>query len=238
MAAAIASLSAIESVDALHEVKNFAAAFEAACSGVSADGGADCANVELLWRSARAHYDASGDPDIGGALDAESCLREGLALSVRAKGADPEHWGGHKWEAICLAGLTPFISKKEAIGNSYHIRASLDRAREILPTDATINHALGSWCFRVANLGWAQRALANTFLATVPTSTNEEALVFFEAAAASYSAIHTCIAAADVCEKLRKTDDAQGWLRRAVEQEAVGVVENAQQAEAAARLKA
>ena len=226
-------------VDERHSVKDFSGAYAAAQRGVELHGGLECVDVELLWRSARAHYDAHSDSSCGGASrEPETLLREGIALSQRAIDADGAHWGGHKWCAICLGSLNSFgLSLRERIVNSWSIREHLDKAHDILPSDATINHAIGVWCFEVASLGWVERGLANTFVSTLPSASFDEALSYFEIAAASWASIHTCVKAADACEKLGRKTDAQEWLRRACAQEATGESEAEAQREARRRLK-
>lgn len=236
------ALSACNIIDASHSVKDFTGAFATAKLGLKQNGGIECRDVELLWRGARAYYDAHSDSAVAASgsdgRDAQALLHEALALARRAIDADGDHWGGHKWLGICLGSLNSFdISNKERIVNSWAIREHLDKALAILPSDATINHAIGVWCFEIASLGWAQRVLANTFVSTVPTASYEEALSYFEVAAASWVSLHTCVKAADTCEKLGRNAEAQEWLRRALVLEAAGEADTSAQNEAQRRLK-
>ncbi|KAM4543883.1 regulator of microtubule dynamics protein 1 [Fundulus diaphanus] len=138
----------------------------------------DSDDAEFLWRLARASRDLSMLPDTDGGRK-KQLVFEAFEYAKRALERDDKCFAAHKWYAICLSDTGEFEGVKVKIGNSFIIRAHLERAVELNPKDATSLHILGYWCFAFAELPWYQRKVAAVIFSTPPTSTFEEALEFF-----------------------------------------------------------
>ena len=134
---------------------------------------------ELAWRVARAHHDKAED-GAEAARDAglkEKLLRDGLAVAESAKAASGSGYA-LKWYAILLGRLGDFLSTKEKVGNSYKIKEALEAAAGLLPQDASIQTALGQWCYKVASISWIERNVAKALFGAPPESSYAEALGF------------------------------------------------------------
>ncbi|KAK2110398.1 Regulator of microtubule dynamics protein 1 [Saguinus oedipus] len=70
---------------------------------------------------------------------------------------------------------------KVKIANAYIIKEHFNRAIELNPKDATSIHLMGIWCYTFAEMSWYQR-IAIMLFASLPSSTYEEALVYFHKA--------------------------------------------------------
>ncbi|XP_077349106.1 regulator of microtubule dynamics protein 1 isoform X1 [Lithobates pipiens] len=136
---------------------------------------------ELLWRFARASRDlahiSKTPPDVKKRLVYESrdLAKKALELNESCSPA-------HKWYGICLSDVGDYEGIKVKIGNSYIIRDHFQRAIELNPKDATTIHLMGLWCYGFAELPWYQTKIAAALFASPPSSTFEEALVYFEKA--------------------------------------------------------
>jgi tetratricopeptide (TPR) repeat protein len=165
--------SAISTADELiakHDVKT---AYELMEKVTAAEGGlltGSPADVELLWRHARAAYlmgkEVQGDARKALYEQASNQIQKALAIS--ANGA-VQKWGG-----IILGGLGEFKATKEKIADAYKIKEHFEKALELIPNDATVHHCLGTWCFQILQIGMIERAAAKVIFGTPPTSTYEE----------------------------------------------------------------
>lgn len=45
------------------------------------------------------------------------------------------------------------MSTKEMIGNAFKIKEFFDSADNLSKDDPTVKHALGKWCYKIANIG-------------------------------------------------------------------------------------
>jgi tetratricopeptide (TPR) repeat protein len=142
--------------------------------------GADTDEADVAWRVARAHHDKAQDSEEAANDPAlkEHLLREGLAIAEAAKASGSGY--ALKWYAILLGRLGDFLPTKEKVGNSYKIRESLESAAELLPEDASVQTALGQWCFKVASISWIERNVAKALFGAPPESTFDEALRYLE----------------------------------------------------------
>ena len=185
--------------------------------------GADASDDELAWRIARAHHDKAEDSAevAGNAALKEKLLRAGLAIAETAKDASGSGYS-LKWYAILLGRLGDFLPTKEKVGNSYKIKESLERAAVLLPSDPSIQTALGQWCYKVASISWIERNVAKALFGEPPESSYEEALAYVvkshELRASKKAALY-----AGLCHaKLKAKSEAADWLERCLALESVG----------------
>ncbi|KAM9308411.1 regulator of microtubule dynamics protein 1 [Gastrophryne carolinensis] len=136
---------------------------------------------ELLWRLARASRDlaqlSKTAPD-----EKKRLVYESRDLAKRALELNESCSAAHKWYGICLSDVGDYEGIKVKIGNSYIIRDHFQRAIELNPKDATTIHLIGVWCYMFADLPWYQSKIAAALFAAPPSSTFEEALIYFEKA--------------------------------------------------------
>ncbi|XP_053571151.1 regulator of microtubule dynamics protein 1 isoform X2 [Bombina bombina] len=136
---------------------------------------------ELLWRFARAARDMSQlskiTPD-----EKKRLIYESFEYVKKALEKNESNSAAHKWYAICLSDVGDYEGIKVKVGNAYIIREHFQRAIELNPKDATAIHLIGLWCYSFADLPWYQTKIASALFATPPSSTFEEALIYFEMA--------------------------------------------------------
>ncbi|KAK2094091.1 Regulator of microtubule dynamics protein 1 [Saguinus oedipus] len=114
-------------------------------------------DAELLWRSAWASHDVT---------QLSRTSEEEKKLLV--------------YEALDDVGDYEGIKVK--IANAYIIKEHFDKAIELNPKDATSIHLMGIRCYTFAEMPWYQRRIAIMLFASPPSSTYEEALVYFHRA--------------------------------------------------------
>ncbi|XP_056378263.1 regulator of microtubule dynamics protein 1 isoform X2 [Hyla sarda] len=141
----------------------------------------DSTDAEILWRLARASRDlaqlSKTPPD-----DKKRLVYEAREFAKKALEINESCSAAHKWYAICLSDVGDYEGMKVKIGNAYIIRDHFQRAIELNPNDATTIHLIGVWCYTFADLPWYQNKIAAALFATPPSSTFDEALIYFEMA--------------------------------------------------------
>ena len=149
-------------------------------------------------------------------------LRDGLAIAEGLK--DGRRGGGYalKWYAILLGRLGDFLPTKEKVGNSYKIKESLEGAAELLPEDASVQTALGQWCYKVASISWIERGVASALFGSPPESSYEEALGFVKASYAIRPSKKASLYAGLCCMELKEKEEAAEWLDKCLGLETAG----------------
>lgn len=164
----------IATADALHAANDHDALFDLLK-------GADTQDVDLAWRIARAYHDKAEESAAAAADKAlkEALLRDGLSIAEASKEATGSGYA-LKWYGILLGRLGDFLPTKEKIGNSYKIKEALEGAAALLPEDASVQTALGQWCYKVASISWIERNVAKTLFGDPPecASGDTQTLVF------------------------------------------------------------
>jgi len=180
-------------------------------------------NAELLWRLARALYqDAHQKPD--DKVEQKALLEKAYDVAQQVITVNEDHWGGHKWSGIILGSLGDFKASKDKIASAFTVKSFFLRAEDLAPDDATIQHALGKWCFTVANISWLERQSASVLIATPPTSSYEEALEHLNKChqlAANNPAFQgvvtlNCFLIAQCYEGLKKFPEAKEWYQKCI----------------------
>eukprot|EP00928_Gymnodinium_smaydae_P090313 TRINITY_DN74140_c0_g1_i1.p1 TRINITY_DN74140_c0_g1~~TRINITY_DN74140_c0_g1_i1.p1 ORF type:complete len:278 (-),score=44.18 TRINITY_DN74140_c0_g1_i1:57-836(-) len=132
-------------------------------------------DAKFLWRLARACFDMQ-DCKLTDKDWCEEWLRKGIAASERACKADPECGLAHKWAAIMLGTLNPYVGMSEKIENGHRVKEHADKASKLRPEDATVFIILAEFCMAVANVSWLERKAAALIFGSPPESTWDEAL--------------------------------------------------------------
>lgn len=141
----------------------------------------DSNDAELLWRLSRASRDLAqlSKTDKN---DKKRLIYESRDFAKKALEINESCSAAHKWYGICLSDVGDYEGMKVKIGNAYIIRDHFQRAIQLNPKDATTIHLIGVWCYMFADLPWYQKKIAAALFATPPSSTFDEALVYFEMA--------------------------------------------------------
>ena len=112
----------------------------------------------------------------------------------------------HKWFAVTLGARGEFVPTNEKIQNGFIFKEHIDKAISLNPTDGSLHHLLGRFCFevslcfgdvtliegvqnvkrdfflQVSSLSWIERKVAATLFSSPPTSSYGEALIHFQTA--------------------------------------------------------
>lgn len=177
----------------------------------------DDKNLEVLWRLAKTHYQLYETTPKEEVEKKKEHLETGLGMALRAIDINPNHFGGHKWAAICYAPMGAYLTGKDQVQTAHKIKEHAQKAYELNPNDAANLYTLGMWAQDIANIGFMTRSLAAVFVGSLPKSTNEEALDWLtKSAQVDPNFTRALIAAGDVCVKLGKKKDAKEWYNKAV----------------------
>ena len=206
--------SLIEQADSLHGDKDVVGLFELLV-------GADASNDDIAWRIARAHHDKA-EETVGDDAAKEKLLRDGLKVAEESMARSDKNGFAIKWYAILLGRLGDFLPTKEKVANSYKIKDALEASAKLLPEDASIQTALGQWCFKVAGISFIERNAAKLLFGSPPSSSYEEALKYVEASYALRPSKKAALFAALCNDKLKKRAEAKDWASKCVSLESFG----------------
>ncbi|XP_069813498.1 regulator of microtubule dynamics protein 1 [Dendropsophus ebraccatus] len=141
----------------------------------------DSNDAEILWRLSRASRDLAQLSKTA-PNDKKRLVYEARDFANKALEINESCSAAHKWYAICLSEVGDYEGMKVKIGNAYIIRDHFQRAIKLNPKDATTIHLIGVWCYTFAELPWYQKKIAAALFAAPPSSTFDEALIYFEMA--------------------------------------------------------
>jgi tetratricopeptide (TPR) repeat protein len=134
-------------------------------------------NYEALWKTSRAIVDIA---DIIPATDKDIKERqlkmytEATALAKKATAANPNDTWGHFQLAAANGKRLLLLGKKEQIDASKAVRAEIDKALELDPTNHLAYHALGRWHRRMDEIGGVKRLLGGLFYGSIPKGSYAE----------------------------------------------------------------
>lgn len=134
-------------------------------------------DVEILWRLSRALHHMSKQQCHN--EEKKRYVFEGYDLIVKALQLNDSHYAVHKWYAIFLDTRAAYDGIKARVTQLPNVKNHLLKAVELNPKDATTLYILGYWCYNISSMPWYQRKIASAIFATPPTSSFEEALVYF-----------------------------------------------------------
>ena len=200
----------LKKADQLHNDENVAECFSTLDAAVAKGE----KNAEVLWRLGRACYSMANESSDKAEKQAQ--IERGLKLVEEAAAADGNNWAIQKWHGIMLGSMGDFVSTKEKIGNAYVIKEKFLKAAELKPDDATIQHALGKWCWSVLQVGMLERGIAATLFASPPSSTYEECEGFLlKSHELDSQQIYNNLLMGDLKYQQRKWGEAYKWFAQA-----------------------
>ena len=129
------------------------------------------ANYEALWKASRAIVDLA---DVIPAKDADikdrqkKMYTEATGLAKKAVAANPNDTWGHFQLAAANGKRLLLLGKKEQIDASKAVRAEIDKAIELDPTNHLAYHALGRWHRRMDEIGGAKRFFGSIVYGSIP----------------------------------------------------------------------
>ncbi len=129
------------------------------------------ANYEALWKASRAIVDIA---DVIPATDKDVAERQkkmytdATALARKAVDANPNDTWGHFQLAAANGKRLLLLGKKEQIEASKAVRAEIDKAIELDPTNHLAYHALGRWHRRMDEIGGAKRFFGSIIYGSIP----------------------------------------------------------------------
>jgi tetratricopeptide (TPR) repeat protein len=130
-------------------------------------------NVDLLVRIARQYRHLMAD-----ASSKQEKLRLGyisLEFANRAATLAPNNAEAQLSPAISLGKMLPSMGSKDQVNASPRIKAAVDRALKLDPTNDNAWHILGRWNRVLASINVVKRVLAKALYGNLPVTTNEEA---------------------------------------------------------------
>jgi tetratricopeptide (TPR) repeat protein len=143
-------------------------------------------NYEALWKASRAKVDIA---DVIPATEKDAKQRQmklytdGTAYAQKAIAANPNDTWGHFQFAAALGKKLLMLGKKEQVDGSKQIKAEIEKAIALDPTNDLAYHALGRWHRRMAEIGGAQRFFGSILYGSIPKGTFEESEKYLKKAA-------------------------------------------------------
>ena len=99
---------------------------------------------------------------------------EATALARKAVAANPNDTWGHFQLAAANGKRLLLLGKKEQIDASKAVRAEIDKAIELDPTNHLAYHALGRWHRRMDEIGGAKRFFGSLIYGSIPKGSYAE----------------------------------------------------------------
>ncbi|MBM3305968.1 MAG: tetratricopeptide repeat protein [Candidatus Aminicenantes bacterium] len=137
-------------------------------------------HYEALWKASRAMVDIA---DVIPAADKDikdrqmKMYTEATAIARKAVAANPNDTWGHFQLAASNGKRLLLLGKKEQIDASKAVRAEIDKAIELDPTNHLAYHALGRWHRRMDEIGGAKRVFGSILYGSIPKGSFEESEV-------------------------------------------------------------
>lgn len=134
-------------------------------------------NYEALYKASRAMVDIA---DVIPATDKDAKARQqklytdATALARKAVAADPNDTWGHFSLAAANGKRLLMLGKKEQIQASREVKAEIDKAIELDPTNHLAWHALGRWNRRMDEIGGAKRFFGGIMYGSIPKGSYAE----------------------------------------------------------------
>lgn len=134
-------------------------------------------HYEALWKASRAIVDIA---DVIPATDKDikeqqmKMYTEATSIARKAVAANPNDTWGHFQLAASNGKRLLLLGKKEQINASKAVRASIDKAIELDPTNHLAYHALGRWHRRMDEIGGAKRFFGSIVYGSIPKGSFEE----------------------------------------------------------------
>ena len=99
---------------------------------------------------------------------------EAVTLARRAVAVNPEDAWGHLQLASATGKRLLLLGKREQIDAARAVRAGIDQALALTPTNHFAHHALGRWHRRMAEIGGVKRLVGGLLYGSIPKGSFEE----------------------------------------------------------------
>ncbi|MGZ5454361.1 MAG: tetratricopeptide repeat protein [Candidatus Aminicenantales bacterium] len=135
------------------------------------------ANYVALWKASRALVDIA---DVIPATDKDveerqkKMYTDAVALARKAVAANPNDTWGHFQLAASNGKRLLLLGKKEQIAASKEVKAEINKALELDPTNHLAYHALGRWHRRMDEIGGAKRFFGGILYGSIPKGSYAE----------------------------------------------------------------
>ncbi|CAH8512933.1 unnamed protein product [Schistosoma turkestanicum] len=157
----------------LDKAQKYKEAYDIICDAINKN-----KHPDLYWRKAQSCRNLANSVGKNDKQVYKKYIEEGLLTCEQGLQIDPEHSKCNSWYGIFINLTSELEGINKRIENSFKIKDHWLKAIEADPDDFLTLHALGRWCYEVADLPWIKRKFAATFFAQPPTSSFEEALKF------------------------------------------------------------
>ncbi|MGB8953471.1 MAG: hypothetical protein WCC06_12495 [Candidatus Aminicenantales bacterium] len=138
---------------------------------------ADPSNYEALWKASRSSIDV-GDlvspNDMYSEAKQKKYYKEAETYARKAVQVNPNDTWGHFYLSAALGKYALMLGKKDQVKMSKEIKAEIDKAIELDPTNDGACHALGRWHRRMAEIGGAKRFFGSILYGGIPKGSFEE----------------------------------------------------------------
>ncbi|MBN2364729.1 MAG: tetratricopeptide repeat protein [Calditrichaeota bacterium] len=168
----------------------------------------DSSHYEAAWKISRAYV------DVGETIDDDETRKEAYKraqdYAQKAVNINPEGAKGYLYLSVAIGRVALDAGKKEQVQLSKDVKAAVDKALALDPTDDIAWHVLGRWHRKMATLNWIQKNFANMFLGGVPkeASVDSSAACFRRAIELNPGHINHHLELAFTYEELDRKDKA------------------------------
>lgn len=138
-------------------------------------------NFQALWRTSFL-YSRIGDR-FDDEENQEEYFNQAIKWAEKALEADSAHSQSNYVMSVAMGRKALISGARDRVAASREIKKYADRAIQYDSTNAGAWHVLGRWHLKVANLGWVEKAAANTLFGGLPgdASTDRAAKLFEKA---------------------------------------------------------
>jgi tetratricopeptide (TPR) repeat protein len=135
--------------------------------------GTKVSRVEILWRMARTQYEMgrleeSGDQAMAYFQEAEKYARSAIAEA-------PGKSDGYKWLAIAIGAQAKYTGTETRVRQSREIKENIEKAIALAPDDDIAYLVLSRWHYKISELSFVARTLANMLYGELPEASLKEA---------------------------------------------------------------
>jgi tetratricopeptide (TPR) repeat protein len=170
-------------------------------------------NVYLLVRIARQYRHLMSDTS-----SKQEKLRLGnisLQFADRAATLAPDNSEAQLSPAISYGKMVPYMGSRDQVNASPRIKAAVDRALQLDPTNDTAWHVLGRWNRVLANTSVLKRVLAKALYGDLPVTTNETAeKCLLKAIAINPNRLMHYIELGRIYAQMGRKEDARKYLQK------------------------
>jgi tetratricopeptide (TPR) repeat protein len=200
------------------------------------------ANYEALWKASRAMVDIA---DVIPASEKDIKERQkkmyadATELARKSVSANPNDTWGHFQLAAANGKRLLLLGKKEQIDASKDVRAEIDKAIELDPTNHLAYHALGRWHRRMDEIGGAKRFFGSIVYGSIPKGSYAESEKALRKAIELHPEfVNHYLELGRTLVALKKTDEAGECFQKAIDLPKTTSKDDVIKAEAKAELDA